>query len=315
MENNLFLVIGEDAFLIRKFVNEILEKYVHKDFKDIDFITFSDKVSFENIVSACLTPPVMSAKKVVVLNNIIQDLKITDEEFINFLESLPGHLLLIIVTSAVDKPKKLFNFLEKKGYVKDFRNITDSDKDNWIKRFAREFGKDITSEALEYLKVNLNDDLYAIRNEVFKVASILCEKDLIDIDDVEKVISININENIFKLAEELGKRSFSRSIKIFDALIKEGEYIPSILAMVNRHFRILLQISYMKKNNEDLEHMAKKLGLPKFIINKYLSQLKYFNEEVLKNIIQEGCKVDLSIKLGKVDPKIALEVFISKICA
>ena len=59
--------------------------------------------------------------------------------------------------------------------------------------------------------------------------------------------------------------------------------------------------------------MGKKLKLHPYVFRKTLDRARRFSLEELKKIYQELARIDLNIKAGRVEPRLALEIFAASV--
>ena len=93
-------------------------------------------------------------------------------------------------------------------------------------------------------------------------------------------------------------------------MLKGGESPFMILNMIARQFRILIQCKKLREKGYSQDLIASKLSLAPFIVGKGLSQSNFFKEDILKQALEDIYKVDLKIKTGKLEIKLALEMLV-----
>ena len=77
-------------------------------------------------------------------------------------------------------------------------------------------------------------------------------------------------------------------------------------------FRFLLQVKRLVNKNKRYDEIAKILEVNPYRVKFTINKLYSYSEEMLANRIKSLAKIYQEIKLGLVDKKLALELFIIK---
>jgi len=131
-------------------------------------------------------------------------------------------------------------------------------------------------------------------------------------EDILAVVTKSIKTKIFDLTDAVSRNQTASAIRIIDDLLKNKEPVHFILAMLSRHLGILMKIKKLEEKGVPQPEMAKITGVPSFIIAKTRKQASLFTTDALKQLIRECMETDLSIKSGKMNPRLALELFVIK---
>lgn len=83
-----------------------------------------------------------------------------------------------------------------------------------------------------------------------------------------------------------------------------------ILYLINRQFRILLDLKSMNKCGLDAKTMAAKAGIPPFAVKRTLEQASRFTDEELVQALNDGARLEMDSKTGKMADQIAVELLI-----
>ena len=88
-----------------------------------------------------------------------------------------------------------------------------------------------------------------------------------------------------------------------------------IMFLISRQFQILFHVRDMAAKGLDQQTMAKKAGIPPFAVRKNVSQAKGFTMEQLKQALRDGAELEESVKTGRMDDRMAVELFLMKYSA
>jgi len=119
----------------------------------------------------------------------------------------------------------------------------------------------------------------------------------------------------FEMVDALGQRNGSAAMRLFHGLLGEGKEPLYVFSMIARQFRLLLQAKSLAEQQAALPQLMKELGLRhEFVATKLLAQARNFSLGRLQGIYRELQRIDVAIKTGRVEPELALDVFITEVC-
>jgi len=206
---------------------------------------------------------------------------------------------IIFWAEKINPQNKLFRFLKKKAKVQEFNLLQPSKLKEWIKKYIKEQGGDIESQAIEKLVDYVGSDLWRMSNELNKL--IAFDKK-IKAKNIEKLIKPKIDINIFNIIDALGQKNKKRALKLVYDYLKKGESDGYLLNRFIYQFRNLIKVK--SGGGRDLHP---------FVFKKTVQQTKNFSFEELKKIYRKLLEMDLDIKTGRKDARTALEMFIANL--
>ena len=133
--------------------------------------------------------------------------------------------------------------------------------------------------------------------------------------EVEMLVYKQIESVIFDLTDSLGKKDISEAISVLRNLISTKEPIQKILITLYNHFKKLYIIKLAQKHNKNIAEALNLKPNQMFLTSKYQTQAKYFNENELKNILEELIDLDSNYKIGNIDLNIGLESILCRYCS
>ena len=117
------------------------------------------------------------------------------------------------------------------------------------------------------------------------------------------------------MTDNLGKKNIQKSLDILNDLLYQKEPIQKILITLYNHFKKLYIIKLAEKYKKDVASALNLKPNQAFLINKYKTQSRYFNEEEIRNILDEMINLDASYKIGLIDVNIRLEAILCRYCS
>ncbi|QXM06213.1 DNA polymerase III subunit delta [Crassaminicella indica] len=326
--NNLYLFYGQEYYLIENILNSIKEKIINKGFEDLNYQFIDGKETDVNtIINACETLPFMAERRMVLVKDLecffgkrknISDGE--EERLTKYFANLPATThLFFVVTQDIDKRKKIIKAISKYGKIVAFEKLSERDMHKWILKSFKKYNKEINDREISYflditgyLDKNSNKNLKDLDNEINKLCSFLGDRIVVTSSDIELLAPKSIENNIFSLVESIGRKNTDKALSLFSDMLMEGESEIKILYMITRQFRYLFQIKLMEKQGYTPMAIAPKLGLRQFVVKKYLQQAMNFDEKMLKKALQACLDTDESIKKGKIDQRLGIELLITQ---
>lgn len=324
---NIYLLFGQEQYFCKEAVKLLEEFVIHPSFRDLNYEYMEgDNITVQRIENACETLPFMDEKRLVILKNfsLLQGGKASKEEkeqgkyLVEYIRRVPRSTCLVFWQSEnIDKRKKIFQAIKKAGGVWEFEKLKSMELEKWIEKHLREKSKAIQRPALhffmengDYLSKNSTKTLIDIVNEINKMIDYVGDKKNITIEDIEKILPRKLENDIFKMVDAIGQKNRKVSLKLLNDMLKEGESEIKILFMIARQFRILIQCKELRTKGYSPKEIANKLHMMPFIVNKGISQSKYFDRDILKKAMHSTLEMDLKIKTGRMNERLALEMLI-----
>jgi DNA polymerase-3 subunit delta len=119
---------------------------------------------------------------------------------------------------------------------------------------------------------------------------------------------------IFELMDEISRRRKARSLSILNRYLEEEgkDAAFAIVGMLTRQIRIISQAREFMTNGVPRPEMAKKLGVPNFVVGKVLEQAQRWQEKDLEKALKLLYQVDGRLKMGS-QAALVLENFVLSI--
>ena len=311
---------GDEKLLIKEEINKIKSQTVPAHLDSVNFIPLDGRTaSEEDIIDACNTVPFITNRKMVLVNDARffnggknRELKGADKGslLIDYLEELPAHVCLVFTCTKVDRRKKLFKLIQKKGIVCEYSSMRLKSKADWIQERVKKYGKKIDHSTASFL-AQFTNDLYNADLELKKLVYFIGDKEYIKMDDILMIFSGSSEYSIFEMMDYVGMKKGDKAIKVLDELTSRGESCIKILFMISKHFTDMLAV----KTRDDLSfgEIREQLTMHPFVLKKAIEQSKNFDIEELKAALKMCQELDLDIKKGRVGDKMGLEVLLAKI--
>ncbi|MCR5273555.1 MAG: DNA polymerase III subunit delta [Lachnospiraceae bacterium] len=306
-----YLIYGPEEYLKLQSKDSLIKALV-SDGDTMNFNAFKgNDVSAKEIIDLAETLPFLAEKRVI----LVEDsgfFKSTEESIAEYLGNIPDSACIIFMESEVDKRSKTFKALCKNGGECLCETPSEKMLVSWILQKIIKEDKKISQNTMNLFISMTGMDMTRIQSELEKLLSYTLHKDVIESEDVLQVVSGQINNQIFEMVEAIGNKQQKKAMDLYYDLLALRESPMKILSLLTRQFRLIWEIKSMAKRGERDTSIAKVEGIPSFAVKKYLAMARNFNRDELTSGIEEGLSLEEQFKTGRINDKIAVEIFITK---
>jgi len=259
-----------------------------------------------------------SNNKLVILKNFL-DIKLNKEVQELLIDSIQkvstGFFVIFIETEKPDARGKLYKEiknLEKKNLVevKEYVLPRNQELVAWVKKRAQAEKAVFQPKALELLVAMVGNDLWQLDAEIKKLAHYKKEQE-INAEDVDLLVKGKFNDDIFQLMDAIGNKNRKRALKLFQDQIDSGANDVYLLTMLERQFRINLQIKEVLNEGVAMPNqIATELGLHPFVVQKTMQQCQGFSLPQLKDIYKKLLDFEIKLKTSKINFELLFDLLI-----
>lgn len=329
-----YILHGEDEFSRSEILAEMKAKMGDPAMADLNTTVLDgNKVTLAELMHACDTVPFLADRRLVIVEGLLTKLegggrgkagRGTDhpawkreflQELTTYLKRLPQTTRLVFVEGKSVNPNhpvlKVALADKGQGYAREFRPPTSGKLRQWITDRVEKKGGQIEASAAEELAAFVGSDLRLLNQELDKLISYVDRARPITGADVDLLVSYVQQANVFEMVDALGRRDGEQAIKLLHRLLEDGEHPLSLLGMIIRQFRIMIQIKDLAERGAPSQEIGGQLGLHSFVAEKGLRQSRNFSMEQLEIIYHKLLEIDVSIKTGQMDPVLALDMLIA----
>lgn len=314
--DNLYLLMGEETFLVHECVSLLKSKCLEAGTADFNCDIFDAGDAAAGVVKdAAELLPMMSPRRLVVFRGV-DDLKDKDWEVLYPLFERPVDSTVFVLTcESLDKRKKSFKKLSEAATIVELKRPYDSQVADWIEYLAFRAGLKVSREAAQLLKQFVGPNLTELNNELGKLKDFLGDRTIIDAPDVLQVVSQSRVDRIFDLTDAIGRRDRATALHSLANLLENGQSEVGVLAMITRHFRILAQLKDGHREGLTGTRLSTKAGIPQFLLTQYMDQIRKWDESKIEKTFTVLQDTDRALKSSTVPPHVWLENFVLKTCS
>lgn len=322
-----YVLHGEDEFSRSETLAEMKAKMGDPAMADLNTtILDGSKVTLSELMHVCDAMPFLADRRLVIVEGLLTRLGAGEKEqsawkkeylegLTAYLKRLPETTRLVFVEGKPIHPNHLVLKMaladKGQGYAREFRLPTSGKLRQWIAERVERKGGEIEASAAEELAAFVGSDLRLLDQELDKLVAYVDKARPITKADVHLLVSYVQEANVFEMVDALGQRDGEQAIKLLHRLLESGEHPLSLLGMIIRQFRIMIQVKDLAERGVPSQKIGAQLGLHTFVAEKGLRQSRNFSMEQLETIYRKMLETDLSIKTGQMDPVLALDMLIA----
>jgi len=306
----LYLFYGEERYLIQLYEQRIKKALLLPEDEMMNLDVMQSPQDPLVIQTSAETLPFMSERRVVIVkeSGAFEAKPGKLSELVEWMQDLPETTTLVWIESKVDKRSKMYKTVQKHGYIVEFKRLAENDLLTWIGQELKQKGIQMDRNTASYFLSLTGNDMVRIQMELEKLTSYAKEKGMITRPDVDSIVSITIENSIFKLTDHLGNQQPAAAYRIYRQLLQDNEPVQRIFYMMIRQFRLLYKASLML--GADRNAVAKELGVPSFAAGNYQNQARRFGEKRLKELLEKLLEMDVATKTGELDAEEAATLVI-----
>lgn len=306
---NMYLLYGEESYLKRLYKNKLKFSLVSVD-DTMNYSYYEGKgINPNEIIDLAETMPFFAERRVIIIENS-GFFKEKCDELADYLNSCSDTTCFIFVENEVDKRGRLFKKVKDKGRTVELNYQDENSLMKWILGLLKKEDKKITQNAMQLFLAKTGTDMENIQKELEKLICYIGEKESISENDINTICTTRISNNIFDMVSAVAEKKQKKALDLYYDLLALKEPPMRILFLITRQFNLLLQIKDLKRLGFSSSDIAKKIGLPGFVVNKYLTQSTSFSVEWLKSALNSCAETEESVKTGRMNDVMSLELLI-----
>lgn len=307
----LYLFTGEELYLLKQYKQKLKEALVDAD-DTMNVSTFEGKgINPKEIIELADTMPFFAERRVI----FIEDsgfFKKSCEELAAYLGKIPETTYLIFVEEQIDKRGKLYKEIKAKGKVVEFQKQDEKTLTRWVLGFLKKEEKKITEETLREFFYRTGLDMGNISIELEKLLCYTMGKEVITTEDVKAICVKQVETQIFEMIQAVVDKKQEKALHLYADLLFMKEPPMRILYLITRQFHQLLLLKQLLGEGLEKGELAKKAGIPPFVLGKYIAQSRKFELSQLRQMVEECVKTEEAVKTGEIEDQISVELLLIK---
>jgi len=320
IDNNIFLLYGEEVFLKNHSKKELLEKISPKEMPEFNIFSYDGKkYDLISVKEAIESLPVFSDRKLLLFKNsgifAISGNDAATKEYREFwenvIEEIPNELYLVFDEEKIDKRSTLYKKLQKRNSVIEFSYLSENQMINWTVSLFKTMGKIITPHDAKYLIEITQEGMTSIKREAEKISSYTQGRVSVTRQDINDITVPVIENRVFDMVDAILSKNAPLALKMLNDLLILKEDETRILGAISSNADKLLSVKMMSDEKADKSIIASKVKIAPFVVSKYITLSAKYKTDDLKNLLTKCVEIDKKFKLSKGDKAVILQTFIA----
>lgn len=313
---NIYLFYGEENYLKNYYEDKLKKSIIDEVFSMMNIDEFDGKnVNVQSIIDSANTSPFLSERRLILVKSsglFITGKKYETDKFTDFICNIPSTTIILFIEQSVDKRNKLYKALNRVGSTIEFKIPKETEIINWVMGLFSKNNMFISKACATKFIQTVPYNMETMVLEINKLVNYKGENNEITEKDIEFICTKSLDTKIFELVKAVGERNLEKSLDIYSNLLIMKEQPLMILAMVTRQFRLILRCKALSSKGASVNEIATTLELRSFVVTECIKQGKNFKYDTLLKALNECLEMDINIKNGKLNDKLAVEIFIIK---
>lgn len=347
-----YIFHGEDDFSQAEELRKMQDKMGDPQFAELNTVRLDGrKVTLGELRHACDAMPFLADKRMIVVDGLLTHLEsrrkrageptadedkagtggdAKDEEadeaadpafakgLVEYLPLLPETARLFFVEhKTLGKNNPVLKQAEvdrksKRAFVREFKPPRDDELGHWIESRVAAEGGLMEPQAVHELVANVGPDLRLLDNEIRKLL-VYRNGEPITAGDVLALVTSVRESTVFALVDAIGRQERRSALQLLHEQLDQGEAPLYLLSMIERQFRLILQVKDLSSRNLGRNEMRERLKLHPFVMEKVSGQAFKFSIPQLLEIFQRLLETDVAIKTGRSEPVVAVDLLVSEL--
>ena len=314
-----YLFQGEEEYIKERALQALREKVLPEGLEPLNETVLQNPGATE-IVEAALTLPFLAEKRLITVydSGLLYPAKSGEnagevEKLLKYLENpMETTCVVFYCKTMPDARKKLVKLLRQYAQVVQFERLSDSMLVRWIQNKARP--KAVSYDGALFLAFTAGRELLTLSGELSKLVAYIGERGEITREDIQRIVTPSLECTVFQMVDALTAGREGEAFQFLAAMLENGESRIGILAVITRQYRNLLQLSLLLSEGLPESEIARRVGVPPFVVRKLRPAAREEGAERLKKKLSLCVDTDYAIKSGKMREDAALDRAMLLLC-
>ena len=330
----VMLLCGKEDFLVDWSRNFIKEKLLSPATAALDCSVFSEGgLDPYEIIAACETLPMMSARKLVIVEGTDifsaqspKDMTAAQvSELADYIPKLPESTMLLFTCTKPNKTKAIYKAAAKCGIIYDFVPLDDATLSGWMAKRLKAAGlaaspSDLIAfaKACGYGDAERSYTLHNLENDL-KKAIAAASSQVLTMSDLMDSAAPQAELNAFRLLDSAFSGRKSDAFGILSATIdtqqpsKEVGSILGFLGLICSQLEIMLEAKERSDEGQRFFQIQSEMGTNEYRLKKAMAACANRSARQLAKSLDNAYQVEKDIKNGIMEPRLSMELFISEL--
>ncbi|MFC2047068.1 DNA polymerase III subunit delta [Chloroflexota bacterium] len=329
----LYILFGEDDFSLRQSLEEIKGGLGDQTLLATNTTTFDgQQLTLDQLRTVCETTPFLAEKRLVIINELLKRFEsknksgrqkkgtpVPDQQndyksLAIYLGKIPDSTILVLIDGSLRSNNPLFKELIAKAEVRSFPLIRGAELRQWIQKRVAKEGGSISPQAVNSLARLVGDNLWIMVNEINKLVLFTSGR-RVEEEDIKMVTSHAQEANVFAMVDAILEFKIGLAEQLLQQLLQRGAASAYLLVMLSRQVRMIVRVKELKYQGIASTEIQRRASITsEFTLRKTLEQIDKYSFARLREVYHRLLEADLSIKTGKYEGELALNILLAELC-
>jgi len=329
--NLLYILQGEDDFSLTRALDEIKKGLGDPSLLSTNTTLLDGKqLTPDQLRMVVETVPFLAEKRLVIVQGLLGRFESQKprrgkkspsangregdaKSFAAAMADLPESTVLVLTDGRIKSANPLLKIISG-AKVMAFPLLKGDILRQWINKEAAAQGAEMSPPAVDLLARLVGGNLWIMSSEINKLA-LFASGRRIEVDDINAVVSSAQEANVFAMVDAILDFKVGVAEKLLEQLLQQGASPAYLLVMLSRQVRLVVRAKELRRQRRPETEIQGRLGLKsEYPLRKTLEQAQRYPLERLKSVYKRLLQADLSIKTGKYDGGLALNLLIADLC-
>jgi DNA polymerase-3 subunit delta len=330
----IYILSGQDDFSITQALENIKKELGDEASLAMSTTTLDgQQLTHEELKTVCETIPFMTGKRLVIVEGLLgrfesgtrtrrqaktakKSKKQEEAEvFVDYLAGgIPETTILVFTEGVISGDNPILKSLAGKATTRSFALPRDAKLREWVQKRVKGEGGEISPRAVQLLARLVGSNLWIMTSEIEKLL-LYTDGRKIEEDDVQAVVGYNQQATVFNMVDAILEFKAEQAENMLEYLFRSGVAPVYLLFMIARQVQLIVRIKELSRKRITNREMQGKLGVSsEWVLKKTLDQASRYSFSRLKDVYRKLLDTDISIKTGKMDPELALNILVAELC-
>ena len=298
-----YLFYGPEDFWIEITLDTIKKDFIPDAVKPFNLETlYSGEVSAHEILNRARLVPFMSSHRLLIVRGTEHFPKDSYQQFLSYMDNPIDSTCIIWISNKTDLSGAFYKRFKELDTAVNFKKLSERQIYDWLQKRAKELALDIDKESSSFIYQIVGSSLRDLFSEILKL-SLRYPHSRIGIEQIKELTTFSRLFTVFDLVDYVSKKDADHAMvvlnKLFNTQGRDATTLLGLLGMLARQIRLILQAkSGLKKGGGRMAAIKRLKPLPIFVIEKYLAQERFWQEEELEEALHNIYDADSLIRTG-----------------
>jgi DNA polymerase-3 subunit delta len=312
-----YLVKGDDASVVAQEVRALLADVVG----DLDHALVVEEIgggpgeelSVGAVVDACLTPPFLVDRRVVVVREAGRLLTADVPRLVEVVKDPLPSTVLVLVGGGGTVPAPLVKAVNAAGKIIDVTTSKAGDRKAWLHEHLRGAPVKLEPAAADLLAGHVGEDLGRVEGLLGALSAAYGEGARISADELAPYLGEAGNVPRYELTDAIDKGDPGRALLVLHRMLDAGGLVPiQVLATLHGHFANMLALDGDDVAGE--RDAAALLGTAPFVAKKALEQSRRLGSTRIAEAVNLIAAADLDVRgASGLNAEVVIEILVARL--